>query len=34
MKNVIKSLVDYKIGVIAVFAFAVVAFVHHGWFAG
>jgi hypothetical protein len=34
MKNIISSLASYKIGVIAVVAFAVVAFAHHGWFAG
>ncbi len=32
--NITQKLGEYKIGLIAVAAFAVVAFVNHGWFAG
>jgi hypothetical protein len=32
--NFMQKLGQYKIGVIAVLAFAVVAFANHGWFAG
>jgi len=31
--NITQKLGEYKIGLIAVAAFAVVAFAHHGWFA-
>jgi len=33
MGNITHKLGEYKIGLIAVAAFAVVAFAHHGWFA-
>jgi hypothetical protein len=34
MQNITGKLADYRIGLIALAAFAVVAFAHHGWFAG
>ena len=34
LSNIMQKLAEYKIGLIALGAFAVVAFDHHGWFAG
>jgi hypothetical protein len=33
MGSITKKIGEYKIGLIALAAFAVVAFAHHGWFA-
>jgi hypothetical protein len=32
LEKVTETISRYKIGIITVLAFAVVAFVHHGWF--
>ena len=34
MTTFVQTFARHKVGIVAVAAFAVVAFAHHGWFAG